>query len=154
MKKNFFLIAFLTPFILFGQNFGIGVVIGSPTGLSGKYLLGYRAAIAANAGWSFIDNEGLHLTCDYQYLFPTVIKTEEGKEIKNLTPYVAIGGRFLFKEKEPGNETEFHLGLRIGGGIEYVIARFGIFLEILPVVDLIPKTDFDIEGGLGLRFYL
>jgi hypothetical protein len=45
------------------------------------------------------------------------------------------------------------VGVRLGGGLEYAISRFALFLEIYPVVNVIPSTDFDLEGGIGFRFY-
>ena len=151
MKKTLAIIVFLVPVILLGQNLGLGVILGTPTGLSLKYLLARNSAFAVHAGWSFIDDPGVHLTGDYQYLFPMVIETAEGTPISDLTPYIAAGGRFRFKDV--GEENEFHLGLRIGGGIEYLITKFGIFLELVPVVDLVPATEFDLEGGIGFLFY-
>ncbi|MBE0432448.1 hypothetical protein IBX73_03155 [candidate division WOR-3 bacterium] len=136
-----------------GADLGFGVILGSPTGLAFKYRATKRSAFAAHAGWSFIDNPGIHLTGDYQHLFPMTIETEEGTTINDLTLYIAAGGRFRFKKVDATDETNFHLGLRIGGGAEYRIDRFGIFLEIVPVVDLIPETDVDLEGGLGFLFY-
>jgi len=153
MKKILFALLITIPVILHGANLGVGVILGSPTGLSLKYLVSRSSALAAHAGWSFHDNPGIHITGDYQHLFPMVIETEEGTAIDDFTPYIAAGGRFRFEEVEATGDNEFHLGLRVGGGIEYNIARFGIFLEVLPVVDLIPSTDFDIEGGLGFLFY-
>jgi hypothetical protein len=152
MKKTLVITLFLIPVLLIGQNLGLGVVVGSPTGLSLKYLLAKKSAFAVHAGWSFMDNPGVHLTGDYQYLFPMVIETAEGKSISDLTPYIAAGGRFRFKDV--GEENEFHLGLRIGGGVEYLVSKFGIFLELVPVVNLVPGTEFDLEGGLGFLFYL
>ena len=152
MKKSILIVLLIIPAFLSSQRLGLGVIAGSPTGLSLKYLLSGNSALSAHAGWSFIGDKGVHITGDYQHLFPMVIKTAEGTSISDLTPYIAAGGRFRFKEKEDG-DTEFHLGLRIGGGAEYSIARFGIFLEVVPVVDLIPETAFDIEGGIGFLFY-
>jgi hypothetical protein len=151
MKKLIVLFAVIIPGLLSAQNLGLGVVLGSPTGLSLKYLLSRQSALAAHAGWSFIGNKGVHLTGDYQYLFPMVIETAEGASISDLTPYIAAGGRFRFKEIE--DENEFYLGIRIGGGVEYLISKFGFFLEVVPVVNLIPGTEFDLEGGVGFLFY-
>lgn len=152
MKKSFVISLLLLPVLLLGQNLGLGVVLGSPTGLALKYQLAGQSALALHAGWSFIEDPGVHLTGDYQHLFPMVIETAEGASFSDLTPYIAAGGRFRFKEVE--DENEFHLGLRIGGGVEYQVAKFGIFLELIPVVGLIPGTEFDLEGGLGFLFYL
>lgn len=153
MKKLTIIVVLVVPILVFGQNLGLGAVAGSPTGLALKYLVAHKSALAARAGWSFTGDKGFHLTGDYQYLFPMEFQTAEGASVSDLTPYIAAGGTLRFKDDEETNDTDFHLGLRIGGGIEYLIARFGIFLEILPVVNLIPSTDFDMEGGLGVLFY-
>ncbi|MEO0129623.1 MAG: hypothetical protein ABIL02_05240 [candidate division WOR-3 bacterium] len=162
MNRKIILLSFIGIFVLLNianaQHLGIGIIIGSPTGFTAKFIMTQRSALAANIGWSLGDNPKLHLTCDYQFLFPTVLQwtddmNGEQREIKNLTPYIGIGGRFKFKEDEPDHNTELNIGLRLGGGAEYKISRFGIFLEIYPVVNILPSTDFDIEGGLGARIY-
>ena len=71
--------------------------------------------------------------------------------MKRMANVFGIGGRMRVKADD--DATEFHVGVRIGGGIEFLVRRFGIFLELYPVVNLIPSTDFDFEGGLGCRFY-
>ncbi|MEO0142638.1 MAG: hypothetical protein ABIL70_04405 [candidate division WOR-3 bacterium] len=141
----------------FAQHLGLGIILGSPTGFTGKVIFTKNSAVAANIGWSITENYHLHITTDYQFLFPSVIRwqdemTGEQKEIKGLIPFLGVGGRLRIKETEQ-NETELHIGMRLGGGIEYTIVRFGIFLEIYPVVNIFPATDFDLEGGLGIRFY-
>ncbi len=153
MKKNLVVLIalLLIPGVLSSQQLGLGAVVGSPTGLALKYMLGRSSAFAAHAGWSIIGDKGIHITGDYQYLFHMVIRTAEGATVSSLAPYVAAGGRFRFKERNGDNE--FHLGMRIGGGMEYMLSRVGIFLEIVPVINLIPETDFDLEGGLGFLFY-
>ncbi len=155
-------ITIFAVFLLFNtgycQRLGVGIIIGSPTGFTGKAIFTKNSAFAANIGWSLGENPKLHLTGDYQFLFPTIFRwtdeeTGEQKELKNLTPYIGIGGRFRFKEDEIEHKNEMNLGLRLGGGVEYMISRFGIFLEIYPVVNIYPATDFDLEGGLGARIY-
>jgi hypothetical protein len=157
MKKYIMMMFFITPLLLFGERLGIGIIIGSPTGFSGKYRFARRAAIAVNAGWSLFGSKKFHCTGDYQFLFPTTIRwydefESKTTEIKNLIPLLGIGGRMVLKDDELG-DTEICVGMRIGGGVEYLISRFGVFLELYPVVNIIPSTDFDFEGGLGFRFY-
>jgi hypothetical protein len=153
MKKLFVIALLIIPAVLMGQNYiyGIGVILGSPTGLSGKLILGRRSAIAVHAGWSIIGDKGLHITGDHQFLFPGVIQRDDGTPNKDVVLYAGIGGRFRFKEREGDND--FHLGVRIGGGIEYFVEQFGFFFELYPVVDIVPETGFDFEGGIGARFY-
>uniref|UniRef100_A0A7C4TIM9 DUF3996 domain-containing protein n=1 Tax=candidate division WOR-3 bacterium TaxID=2052148 RepID=A0A7C4TIM9_UNCW3 len=139
------------------QHIGLGIILGSPTGFNGKLNLTRNSAVSANLGFSLAEPHWLHITCDYQFLFPSVIKWQdeiigEQKVIEDLVPFLGVGGRFKLKEDEQKN-SKLNIGLRLGGGIEYKIARFGIFLEIYPVVNIYPATEFDLEGGLGLRFY-
>ncbi len=145
------------PSVLLAQDSGwsVGIILGSPTGLLAKYELGRKSALAFNLGWSFID-PGFHATGDYQFLFPSVIETEEGEKINELTPYLGIGGRMLVHDGdgEGNGNNDIHVGVRLGGGIEWRVSRFGFFLELYPVVDIVPATEFDFEGGLGARFFL
>lgn len=144
----------LIPVALSAQGgVGIGVILGSPTGLTAKFNLARQSAISVHAGWSLAENTKFHITADHQFLFPGVIHDENGRAIRELSPYLGIGGRVLVHENEPENETEFWMGMRIGGGIEYQISQFGLFIELYPVVNLLPETDFDFEGGLGVIFY-
>lgn len=155
------LISCLIPGFLPGQNHGpsLGIILGSPTGFTFKYVYTPTSAIAINAGWGLVGDVHFSSSCDYQFLFPQTMRwTDEfegtSHEVKGLTPYLGVGGRLSIEEEpEPSNDTKLHAGVRLGGGVEYAINRFGIFLEIYPVVDIIPGTEFDIMGGLGFRFY-
>jgi hypothetical protein len=154
MKKTIVLFCFMIPFGLFAGNLGLGLILGSPTGFSGKMLLGNRSAFEMNAGWSFWHHVGIHVTGDYQHLFPGVIHDEYGKPLETVIPYLGIGGRMRIHDTDDnGGDTDFAVGIRMGGGIEYMLDKIGIFLELYPVVNVIPATDFDFEGGLGARYY-
>jgi hypothetical protein len=155
MKKAASILFVVGPMCLFAGNLGLGLIIGSPTGFSGKYLLGRQSAIEVNAGWSFWGSVGMHATGDYQHLFPGVVHDEYGKALETVIPYLGIGGRFKIRSTDnaTNDDTEFAVGVRMGGGIEYLISQIGIFLELYPVVNIIPSTDFDFEGGLGARYY-
>lgn len=153
MKTTLVVLFVLIPVLMFAQarNYGLGIVLGTPTGFSGTIHLSESAVVAAHAGWSFIENHRFHTTCTYQFMFPNAIRNEQGVAEKNLVPYLGVGGRLLFKKEN--DDTKVHLGVRIGGGIEYYVEQFGFFLELFPVVDMVPETEMDWEGGLGARFY-
>lgn len=153
MKKFLYVLIIIVPLLGFGQqyNYGIGIILGYPTGFSGELVWSENSAIVFNAGWSLREDFGLHVTATYQFMFPGVIKGEEGEALNQVVPYLGVGGRMLLEDKE--GDSDVHVGLRGGGGIEYLIKRFGLFVELYPVVDIIPETDADFEGGLGFRFY-
>jgi hypothetical protein len=145
--------------LLAAQNSGpsIGIILGQPTGFTGKYVFARSAAIACNVGWNLV-NPSFYAGTDYQFLFPQTLKwTDEfegtAHEVRGLCPYFGIGGRFYLAENQSTHHVDFYLGVRLGGGLEYAINRFALFLEIYPVVNIIPSTDFSLEGGFGFRFY-
>jgi len=128
------------------HNFGLGIILGEPTGISGKLWISGRSAVDGAAAWSLGNNEALHLHADYLLHNFTLIKVEKGR----LPFYYGIGGRIRFADV--GDD---HIGVRVPLGLAYLFegAPLDIFLEIVPILDLAPDTDFDLNGALGMRFF-
>ncbi|MEZ5360184.1 MAG: hypothetical protein R3F48_15310 [Candidatus Zixiibacteriota bacterium] len=153
MKNTLILtIVALAVITAFGSNalakgFGLGVIIGEPTGPSFKAWTGANTAIDGAAAWSLDDNNSFHLHLDY-LMHANVLKIEKGK----MPLYYGIGGRMEFVE----HGDDDIIGVRIPVGLEYLPHKtpLGIFLEIVPVLNLIPETDMDMEGAIGIRLYL
>lgn len=128
------------------KPFGVGVIVGDPTGITVKYHLDPDSAIAAGIGWETSDNDRTYGYADYLYHLHDLIKVKKGR----LPVYFGCGLRFLERENK---DDKF--GLRLPVGLEY---RFdglplGAFAEAVPVLNLSPDTDLDMEGGLGIRFF-
>jgi len=73
------------------------------------------------------------------------------EEFEGTLPYYfGVGCRVLLHE---GNDSR--LGVRLPIGLDYLFegGRFDVFIEVAPVLDLVPDTDFDLSGGVGARFY-
>jgi len=47
------------------------------------------------------------------------------------------------------------VGVRIPVGINYIFAKapLDIFLEIVPMLELVPRTEFNLNGGIGIRYF-
>lgn len=156
-----FCLALVLPGAATAQNYGpsLGIILGSPTGFTMKYVFAPQAAFAVCAGWGLVGNVHFVGAADYQFLFPQTLRwTDEYEnrthELPGLTPYFGLGGRLSLEEETAApSETKLHVGVRLGGGVEYAIKRFGVFLDIFPVVDVIPATDFTFMGGIGFRIY-
>ncbi|MEE9442841.1 MAG: hypothetical protein V3V99_09270 [candidate division Zixibacteria bacterium] len=128
-------------------DFGLGIIIGEPTGPSFKLWTGGKTALAGAAAWSLDEKNSFHLHLDYLVHNFTAIKVQKGE----LPVYFGIGGRMKFGE---GPDDDI-IGVRIPVGLEYlpVNTPLGIFFELVPVLDLNPKTDVDIEGAIGIRYF-
>jgi hypothetical protein len=126
------------------RGFGLGVILGNPTGVSGKYWVSGQSAIDGAVAWSFRRRGFFHVHADYLWHFSDAIKSQE-----RFIPYVGIGGRF------GATKGDASLGLRLAGGIAFLPrgAPIDVFLEIAPIVDLAPATEVDVNGGVGIRFF-
>ena len=129
-----------------GGPFGLGIIVGEPTGISLKYRLSERNAIDGAVAWSLSGDSDLHLHGDYLYHWYDLITVKKGR----LPLYAGVGARLVFRE----NHDDL-VGLRIPVGLAYLFAGapFDAFVELVPVLDLAPDTDFDFEAAIGGRFW-
>jgi hypothetical protein len=67
----FFGLFFITIFSItsFSQSrgFGLGIILGEPTGISAKYWTGSTTALDFGLGYSFEKNSRMHLHADYLF---------------------------------------------------------------------------------------
>ena len=126
------------------KSFGIGIILGEPTGLSAKLWTGGSNAFDFGAAWSFKGSGNLLLQADYVW-HSSLAKASSG----GLMLYYGIGGRVVFS-----NDPD--VGLRVPIGLDYIFssAPIDIFVEVVPIMDFIPSTDFELNGGIGIRFWL
>jgi hypothetical protein len=131
------------------KGFGVGIIIGEPTGLSLKGWLSKTAAVDAGLAWSFVNDGSLHVHADYLHHIYDVFRVSSGK----LPLYVGVGGRLKIKNNKGNDDNRF--GIRVPLGIVYMLesAPVDVFLEIAPILDLTPKTDVSVNGGLGFRYF-
>jgi len=141
----FFLIITSITLSARGKGLGLGVIVGEPTGLSGKLWTAGGQAFDAAAAWSFVDNGAFYVHVNYLFHFADLISVKKGE----LPFYAGIGGKVKFVDP-------VILGIRFPFGLEYLFDKvpLGIFLEIAPCLVLYPASDFDIGAGLGVRYYI
>jgi hypothetical protein len=125
-------------------GFGMGLYLGEPTGIGMKGWVSPNGAIAGAMAWSFAGNGHLHIHADYHRHSFKLIDVEKGK----LPVYYGIGAKIVFQDDPI-------LGARIPLGINYIFddAPLDIFAEIVPGLELIPETEFDLAGGVGVRYF-
>jgi hypothetical protein len=142
-----FLLAFLTictAAVEAGNGWGIGFMVGNPTGLSFKAWSGKTKAFDIGAAWSFGDENKLQLHADFLLHHFRIFNVESGQ----LPFYIGIGGRIKF-------EAETRLGIRVPVGLCYLFKNhpIDIFFEVVPVIDLAPETELNLNASLGIRYF-
>lgn len=138
------------------EGFGLGVILGEPTGISVKQWISSEHAIDGAAAWSFSENDSFQLHADYLVHNFGILKP--GDIGGRLPLYFGVGGRVKLESHDGENGRNSHdelLGVRIPFGISYILrnAPVDFFAEIVPILDLVPDTDFELNGAIGARFY-
>ncbi len=124
--------------------FGIGIIIGEPSGITLKYWLDKNSGIDLALAWSFEKEASLRIHGDYLWHFKDVLNVPHGE----FMPY--IGGGLLINISDKAK-----IGIRVPFGIEYFLSSIPIeiFLELVPVLNIVPATTMGANVGLGIRFY-
>ena len=126
------------------EGTGIGFITGDITGISLKtWSFAFETATDLSLSWSSSGAQG-----QIGLLIHTYGKFEatEGR----LGFYYGPGTRFTVEDGEKSR-----LGLRGTAGISYFFpgAASELFLELSPILFIIPASEFAVGGGIGGRFY-
>lgn len=133
------------------SSFGLGLTIGEPTGISAKIMKsGGNQSLNLAAAWSLGVHDQLYLKGDYVWYNNRVLNANP--ENGRLPVYYGIGGMAILSGDK---ETDSVVGVRIPVGIDYFSEEipFDFFLEIVPVVEILPSTDFSLSGGIGFHYF-
>jgi hypothetical protein len=155
----------------YSRQYGVGAVVGDPTGLSGKIWIGSTNAIDLGIGFygygyrggCFHDRDG-RLICDrgtgygstslhVDYLWESKLVEAKGKV--QLDWHIGAGGRALFIG-DPCASGCWDFGVRGPIGLDLTFNQpsfLEVFLEIAPAFYLVPGMFLAMEGGLGVRGY-
>lgn len=140
------------------EGFGIGIIVGEPTGLSAKKWISDTTAIDAAAAWSFADFNSFQLHADYLLHNYDLIKTTELPG--QLSVYYGIGGRIKLKGSNDGNgngnnDEDARWGVRVPLGLSYTVRENPVefFAEVVPLLDVAPEAKFGVGVGVGARYY-
>lgn len=164
--KKLLLTFSLASFSLFtsaqSSGFGLGIMLGEPTGISAKYWISGENALDFGLAWGGLGREGgyLHLHGDYLFHNFSLINVGSGK----LPLYFGPGLRFRswsndrYWNNGRWNESRnghMRLGVRFPVGLAYLFdgAPVDTFFELVPTLDLIPSTSFDLDLAVGVRYW-
>ncbi len=163
MKNNLFSCMLLGIMMLLAKpiaaqdhGFGIGIIVGEPTGLSAKLWTSKENAFDFGLGVSvggdrishkyYHDNGNrVHFHMDYLWHSFNAIKSTERFPL-----YYGIGARF-----NSGGGYDGSFGIRGVFGIAWFphSTPIDVFVELVPVLQLTQSTGLGIDAGLGIRFF-
>lgn len=125
------------------HRWGIGVMLGEPTGISVKNWQSATSAFAGGVAWSFRRKAAFHLHGDFLIHRDRELKAYEGRFMW----YYGTGLRLKFEE-------ESRFGARFPLGLDYIFPqnKIELFLEFVPILELLPATDFLVNGAVGIRY--
>ncbi|MBA3391737.1 MAG: hypothetical protein H0T89_03785 [Deltaproteobacteria bacterium] len=144
-------------------TFGLGIELGGPTGLNGKYFLTPSTALNFGVGY---DNEryygyryrrnGLNLYIDHLW-HPFVLA--EGGAVQ-IPFYVGVGVRFWsFNDRDDFDGTAIGVRAPLGIAFDFNNIPLDIFLQLTFVLDFYTDDYRDdtiglhLEGSIGARFW-
>ncbi len=128
-----------------GHGFGLGMILGEPTGISLKNWLGRSTAVDFAIAWSFEGKDSFTIHGDYLSHRFKLTQVESG----SLPFYYGIGGSMKFK----GDDTRLGARVPLGSNYHFENLTLDLFLEFVPVLLLIPKTDFEVNASIGIRYF-
>lgn len=152
MKKPFVMMIIFCSFFINKpvsaqeRGFGLGFILGEPTGISGKAWTSSLNAFDFALGYSFSHkNSRVHLHVDY--LFHSLRPFDSSEKF---LLYYGPGVRLKSRQND-----DSILGIRGVLGLAWIPrnAPVDVFLEVVPILNLIPGTSFNMNAGLGARFY-
>lgn len=150
-------------------EFGIGPMIGVPSGLTGKYYFGGDTALDFGVGayHRLGHHGGLHLHMDFLW-HPVVLLATSALQ---LPLHVGLGARIWDHDDyiERGRyhyDDHTHFGVRAPVGLTFYFNRvpLDVFCELALVVDVVVTDDqrfegedrhgiVDLNSAIGLRYY-
>ena len=138
------------------RQFGLGFILGEPTGLSFRWFFHQNQGIDALAAWSWgYDHHARMLfQTDYLFRFYDLIPIPKGDTALYTGAGVRIGAYDRHRWDDHDPDWWFLVGMRVPGGILYQVQSFPIevLFEIAFVMDIVPEIWPGFNIGIGLRF--
>jgi hypothetical protein len=131
------------------RDFGLGLIIGDPTGLSLKGFLSENTAIDGAVGLELIDGDDLAVHADFLWQFP--IKQWDSAA---LDLYLGVGPA-LGIHTHKRDHDHLDLGARAPFGLDVTFnpAPFDVFLEVAAKLWIVEKVHLGLDAAIGGRYW-
>ncbi len=151
MKKLFLLLTiFLSSYSAHAvEGTGIGVMLGSPSGVTARTGFDKQNSISYGAGWNIIDNKRFQVHADYLWTKPSFVNINE----TFFDLYFGLGLGVRTNSGRADGELVFGPRLPVGVSYEFTDPNLELFLQTALNVGLIPSSDIYFDAAIGARFY-
>jgi hypothetical protein len=133
-------------------TFGVGIVLGEPTGIAAKLYLGDDTAIQGALGFNFY-GAGIQVNAEY-VLHPWIVQERDAFV---LPIYIGPGVRFIQYDGGRGESSHFAVGIRgvIGMLFDFKEVPLDVFVEAAGVIEYDFSEGFGpaLNLGAGVRYY-
>ena len=137
-----------------GGELGVGMGLGTPTGVVAKYWLGNWTAVQAGFGGDLGEHRSLSLTVDYVVSFRPM---EVSDSLFSLPIYMGAG---LKVDADLETDAAVALGPRFVVGASLVVPDLplDLYIEVVPTFYLVELPAFSpswaMDGQIGIHYYL
>jgi len=138
------------------RPFGLGIQIGNPSGLTGKYYLGGRRNALSFAVGSQYDGrfygDGLWVTGSYDFHIAELTSNSD----VTIPFRVGIGGFLATNSYGWGRyNDDVFLGARVPVGLDFDLGQAPVqfYIEAAINLALFPGIYSSLDAGLGVRYY-
>jgi hypothetical protein len=146
MKSIISILLFMVSFSVMAGKRGVGISLGNPTGLNGKYWLDEKKAVDASLGVSLGVHSDFSMHSDYLFHQKDAFYFND---VHPLDLYFGLGGRMEFAD-------DIELGIRLPVGLvhEFKEENAELFFETAPIIEIFSKKGLELHLLFGARYYL
>jgi hypothetical protein len=130
------------------ENFGLGIILGDPSGLSGKAKFDDRHSVDGALAYSSGKHSGMQFHADYLWDRARSWGTTQGP----LDMYYGLGGR-LISYNDRDDKSQVSIGPRGSLGLSFNLnnPNLEFFGELALILEVIPSMTADLDAGIGAR---
>ena len=145
-----------------GRSFGFGFSLGEPSAVTFRFWESRMNSWDAAIGVSHLGNPHIH--ADYLWHFPDAFNSRIVSLYAGVGAVVGLGerGHYVWNKGRKWDNDDWYydegnvlFGAKGAFGLNIIPRNspLEIFIELDPVLGLVPGFGFDFQGAVGLRFY-
>lgn len=135
-------------------QYGFGMMVGEPTGLTAKFWINNKEAYDVAVSFRFSD----YFLIQGGYLYHNSDVFKKTKAHPQASLYYGGGLRLIFDSdhefrKHYDRDYDSILGIKGTVGLNYILRDLPVelFVEVSPIMNIVPATDLDFGAGIGAR---